>query len=38
MDVPAFAIRQHWHPRFQHDAANNWLRKLVKDVFDLHPE
>lgn len=36
--VPAFAIRQYWHPRFQHDAANNWLRKQVKDVFDLHPE
>jgi DNA-binding transcriptional LysR family regulator len=38
IDVPPFAIRQHWHPRFQHDAANVWLRKQVKEVFDTHPE
>ena len=38
IDVPPFAIRQHWHPRYQHDAANVWLRQLVKDVFDTHPE
>lgn len=38
VDVPPFAIRQHWHPRFQHDAANAWLRRQVKDVFDTHPE
>lgn len=38
VDVPPFAIRQYWHPRFQHDAANNWLRKQVKEVFDTHPE
>lgn len=38
VDVPPFAIRQHWHPRYQHDAANSWLRRQVKDVFDTHPE
>jgi len=38
VDVPPFAIRQHWHPRVQHDAANSWLRKQVKEVFDTHPE
>lgn len=38
VDVPPFAIRQHWHPRFQHDAANSWLRKQVKEVFDTHRE
>ena len=38
VDVPPFAIRQHWHPRFQHDAANTWLRRQVKDVFDTHPD
>jgi hypothetical protein len=32
--VPHFGIRQLWHPRFQHDAANGWLRKLVKETFD----
>lgn len=34
VSVPPFAIRQHWHPRYHHDAANTWLRKLVKEVFD----
>lgn len=38
VDVPPFAIRQYWHPRFQHDAANAWLRGQVKEVFDTHPE
>ncbi|WP_020656749.1 LysR family transcriptional regulator [Massilia niastensis] len=38
IEVPPFAIRQHWHPRVQHDAANSWLRRLVKDTFDTHPE
>jgi DNA-binding transcriptional LysR family regulator len=33
LTLPGFAIRQHWHPRYHHDAANSWLRKLVKDVF-----
>lgn len=36
--VPAFAIRQHWHPRVQHDAANIWLRRQVKEAFDTVPE
>lgn len=38
VNVPPFAIRQHWHARFQHDAANSWLRRLVKDAFDTVPE
>jgi DNA-binding transcriptional LysR family regulator len=33
LTLPGFAIRQHWHPRYHHDAANSWLRKLVMDVF-----
>ena len=36
--VPPFSIRQFWHPRFQHDAANGWLRKLVKETFDTDVE
>jgi DNA-binding transcriptional LysR family regulator len=36
--VPPFGIRQFWHPRFQHDAANTWLRKLVKETFDTDVE
>ena len=32
--LPPFAIRQYWHPRFQHDAASIWLRGQVKEAFD----
>lgn len=35
--LPRFALRQHWHPRFHHDEANAWLRKLVKDTFESYP-
>jgi DNA-binding transcriptional LysR family regulator len=38
VSVPPFGIRQFWHPRFQHDAANAWLRRLVKDTFDTDLE
>jgi DNA-binding transcriptional LysR family regulator len=38
VSVPPFGIRQFWHPRFQHDAANVWLRTLVKDTFDTDVE
>jgi DNA-binding transcriptional LysR family regulator len=36
--LPHFSIKQHWHPRYHHDAANTWLRKLVKDTFEWLPE
>lgn len=36
--LPHFAIRQHWHPRYHHDAANIWLRKLLKEIFERLPE
>ena len=26
-------IRQHWHARFQHDAANRWLRSVIAQLF-----
>jgi len=26
-------VRQHWHSRFQHDAANRWLRGVVAELF-----
>ena len=32
--LPQFAIRQHWHPRYHHDAANSWLRRLLKETFE----
>lgn len=31
--LPSFAIKQHWHERFQHDTANRWLRSVVADLF-----
>jgi DNA-binding transcriptional LysR family regulator len=36
--LPRFALRQHWHPRYHHDEANSWLRKLIKDTFEAYPE
>jgi DNA-binding transcriptional LysR family regulator len=36
--LPRFLIRQHWHPRYHHEAANSWLRKLVKETFESFPE
>jgi DNA-binding transcriptional LysR family regulator len=32
-DLPSFAIKQHWHERFQHDPANRWLRSVISDLF-----
>ncbi|RJG04430.1 LysR family transcriptional regulator [Noviherbaspirillum sedimenti] len=32
--LPQFTLRQHWHPRYHHDEANTWLRRLVKETFD----
>ena len=32
--LPGFALRQHWHPRFHHDAANMWLRGLIGTLFE----
>ncbi|MBI5278262.1 MAG: LysR family transcriptional regulator [Burkholderiales bacterium] len=32
-ETPVFAIKQHWHERFQQDPANRWLRSLIADLF-----
>ncbi|WP_295984698.1 LysR family transcriptional regulator [uncultured Variovorax sp.] len=31
--VEGFAVHQHWHPRYHHDAANVWLRRTVMALF-----
>jgi DNA-binding transcriptional LysR family regulator len=31
--VDAFAVRQHWHPRYHHEAGNRWLRSVVFGLF-----
>jgi DNA-binding transcriptional LysR family regulator len=36
--LPRFTLRQHWHPRYHHDEANTWLRRLVKETFKGYPE
>jgi len=33
VELPTFAIKQHWHERYQHDPANRWLREVVADLF-----
>lgn len=30
---PVFALRQHWHKRYHHDAANKWLRTTMMELF-----
>ncbi len=31
--LPGFAIKQHWHERYQQDPANRWLRSVIADLF-----
>lgn len=32
-ELPVFAIKQHWHDRYQQDPANRWLRSVISDLF-----
>ncbi|MGJ7527485.1 LysR family transcriptional regulator [Variovorax sp. GB1P17] len=34
--LPGFAIKQHWHERYQHDPSNKWLRSVISDLFLEH--
>jgi hypothetical protein len=31
--LPGFAIKQHWHERYQQDPSNKWLRSVIADLF-----
>jgi DNA-binding transcriptional LysR family regulator len=31
--VEGFAVRQHWHARYHHEAGNRWLRNIVMELF-----
>ena len=33
MPVEGFAVRQHWHARYHHEAGNRWLRDMVAQLF-----
>jgi len=30
---PPFTIKQHWHERYHHDPANQWLRAVIAELF-----
>ena len=31
--IPGVTLRQHWHRRYHHDAANRWLRGVISELF-----
>lgn len=31
--IPSFAVKQHWHARYHHDAGNRWLRGICAGLF-----
>lgn len=33
LPVPSFDVKQHWHARYHHDAANRWLRGVCGLLF-----
>lgn len=33
LPIPNVTLRQHWHKRYHHDAANRWLRERVARLF-----
>ncbi|OIQ72261.1 HTH-type transcriptional regulator LeuO [mine drainage metagenome] len=33
LTVPGFSVKQYWHTRYHHDAANRWLRGICADLF-----
>ena len=33
-EVAGFDVKQHWHRKFHHDARNQWLRRLVAELFN----
>ncbi len=32
VSLPSYAVKQHWHERFNHDAGNAWLRRCVMEL------
>jgi DNA-binding transcriptional LysR family regulator len=33
-ELPRFDLKQYWHRKYQSDARNSWLRRLVSSLFD----
>ena len=38
LELPSYAISQHWHPLFHHEPALMWLRDLIKKTFENYPQ
>jgi DNA-binding transcriptional LysR family regulator len=36
MKIPNIELKQHWHSRYQHDPASQWLRKMIYECFADH--
>lgn len=34
--IPGFSVKQYWHARYHHDAANRWLRGVCAELFMQH--
>ena len=32
-EIPSFTVKQYWHARYHHDAANRWLRGICAELF-----
>ena len=33
VNLPSFAVKQHWHERFHADPGNAWLRRTLAELF-----
>lgn len=33
LKIPSFTVKQYWHARYHHDAANRWLRGICAELF-----
>jgi hypothetical protein len=33
VEMPAYAVKQHWHERYHHDPGHGWLRREVGTLF-----
>lgn len=36
-DVPAYAVKQHWHERYHSDPGNGWLRQSIFNLMSNQP-
>lgn len=34
LDLPRIVVKQHWHRKAHHDSRNQWLRKVISELFN----